>query len=91
MHPTGTPAPSQTRAPSQIAVLDGEPWLLYVWVLRGKNTRDMFLARPDGNDAHAIAREIPGDHAAPSWSADGSRMKPIRSSLASAGATQSAV
>jgi Tol biopolymer transport system component len=67
-------APSRTEAPSRIAVLDGEPWLLYVWVLRGKNTRDMFLARPDGSDSHPITQDVPGDHAAPSWSADGSHI-----------------
>ncbi len=68
------PAPSPAAAPSQIAVLDGDPWLLYVWVLRGKNTRDVFLVRPDGSDSHAIARDVPGEHAAPSWSADGSNL-----------------
>lgn len=86
--PRATPAasaPSRTAAPSRIAVLEGEPWLLYVWVLRGKNTRDMFLARPDGSDSHPITQDVPGDHAAPSWSADGAHIVFVVRNPASAG------
>jgi Tol biopolymer transport system component len=57
-----------------IAVLDGEPWIVYVGYQPGKQTKDLFLVRADGADAHVIVTEVPGVHAAPSWSPDGSRI-----------------
>jgi len=65
---------SQTPAPSRIAVLDGEAWLLYAWYQPGKEIKDVFLARSDGTDAHPIVGDVPGEHTAPSWSADGAHI-----------------
>lgn len=60
--------------PIPIAVKDGEPWQLYAWYLPGKDTKDLFLMRPDGTDAHPIATDLPGEHTAPGWSSDGQRI-----------------
>ena len=57
-----------------MAVLDGEPWIVYNWFLDGKQSKDLFLARPDGSDAHPILTDLPGEHVAPTWSPDGSRI-----------------
>ena len=57
-----------------MAILPGEPWLLYEWFHDGKDTKDLFLARPDGSDAHVIVTDIPGEHRAASWSPDGTRI-----------------
>ena len=65
---------SATPATTPIAVLDGEPWIAYEWFQTGKDTKDLFLARPDGSDAHVIATDVPGSHYSPSWSPDGSRI-----------------
>jgi Tol biopolymer transport system component len=65
---------STTPAPSQPPVLPGEPWLLYQWFQEGKDTKDLFLARPDGSDAHAIVTDVPGEHKGGTWSPDGSRI-----------------
>jgi len=72
--PTVAASPSATPVPSSIAVLDGEPWIVYEWFQPGKDTKDLLLARPDGSDAHAIATDVPGSHYSPSWSPDGSRI-----------------
>ncbi|MEO8572189.1 MAG: hypothetical protein ABI553_10890 [Chloroflexota bacterium] len=56
-----------------ITVRNGEPWVLFAWYLPGKNTKDIFLARPDGTDAHAILTNLPGERGAPAWAPDGSR------------------
>ena len=74
--PSPDPRPSvsggQASAPA-IAVGDGEPWLLYSWYAAGKSTKDIYLVRPDGTDAHKILGDLPGGHTSPSWSPDGSR------------------
>jgi len=74
--PTAMPdaTPSPTAKPSPIAVKDGEPWIVYAWYQEGKQTKDLFLARADGTDAHVIATDIPGEHIAASWSPDGSQI-----------------
>ena len=76
--PTSTPtvgaAPSAIPTSTPIAVLDGEPWIVYEWLQEGKDTKDLFLVRPDGSDAHVIATDVPGRHYSPSWSPDGSRI-----------------
>jgi Tol biopolymer transport system component len=75
---TSTPfvsaAPSASAAATPIAILDGEPWITYEWFQLGKDTKDLFLARPDGSDAHVIATDVPGSHYSPSWSPDGRRI-----------------
>ncbi len=62
--------PSATQMP----VLTGEPWVAYDWYQEGKDTRDLFLVRPDGSDRHPIATDVPGDHREPAWSPDGTRI-----------------
>jgi len=57
-----------------MAVLPGEPWILYEWFRDGKDTKDLFLVRLDGSDAHAIVTDIPGEHRAAAWSPDGTRI-----------------
>ncbi len=65
--PTVAAAPSATAAPTPIAVLDGEPWIVYSW---GPGS-GLSLMRPDGSDAHEIAFDLPGDAEHPDWSPDG--------------------
>src|SRR5258705_7950396 len=60
-----------TPAPSPFAIKHGEPWLLYQWFQEGSSTKDLFLSRPDGSDAHAIVTDAPGEHTAATWSPDG--------------------
>jgi len=66
-----TPSPAN---PVPVAVKDGEPWIVYAWYQDGKQTKDLFLVRADGTDAHVIATDVPGEHTAASWSPDGSRI-----------------
>jgi Tol biopolymer transport system component len=81
--PSATPPPSVAPAtaaatfapsPSPVAILDGEPWIAYEWWLPDHEEQDIFLARPDGSDAHPILTEIPGEHRGPAWSPDGQRL-----------------
>lgn len=71
--PSSAPTPSLAASPSPIAVLDGEPWVLSGWYLPGKDTKDLFLTRPDGTDQHAILTDLPGERVAPAWAPDGTR------------------
>jgi TolB protein len=68
--PTATPGPTATPTPTSIAVLPGEPWLVYSWA---ESPEGWYLAlmRPDGSDAHHILTDVPGEHKSPSWSPDG--------------------
>ena len=66
-----TPTPAMTPSATPMAVAPGEPWLVYEWLTPGKDTKDLFLVRPDGSDPHAIATEVPGSHFSASWSPDG--------------------
>jgi Tol biopolymer transport system component len=63
--PTASPTPQLTP----IAVLDGEPWIVYGWA----DNKGWYLAlmRPDGSDAHKILTEVPGEHKAAAWSPNG--------------------
>ncbi len=73
--PTVAAAPSSTQSPTPIAVLDGEPWVVYNWprpVEEGPWA--IYLTRPDGSDAHEIAADVPGVHRAPAWSPDGTKV-----------------
>jgi|GEM_PF-2504323 len=70
--PSASTAPSPSTNPGFV-VKAGEPWVLFAWYLPGKNTKDLFLARPDGTDAHPILTDMPGERIAPAWSPDGSR------------------
>lgn len=65
------PAPSSMPSPTPIAVLPGEPWILYRWLRQDSDKRGLFLARPDGSDVHGIVTDVPGEHTAPAWSPDG--------------------
>jgi dipeptidyl aminopeptidase/acylaminoacyl peptidase len=67
-------SPIRPSVEPSIAVLDGEPWIVYAGYQPGKQTKDLFLVRADGADAHVIVTEVPGVHAAPSWSPDGTRI-----------------
>jgi Tol biopolymer transport system component len=62
-----------TASPTSVEVLPGEPWILSAWYLPGKQTKNLFLVRPDGTDSHVILSGLPGEHMAASWSPDGSR------------------
>jgi Tol biopolymer transport system component len=80
---TSTPtAPATTGAspstvttnpsPTPIAVLDGEPWIVYQWA--PQHGRGLYLMRPDGSDSHEIAPELTGEAGGPDWSPDGERI-----------------
>ena len=64
-------APTPTPVPTPMAIRPGEPWILYEWFQESKDTKDLFLVRPDGSDAHPIVTDVPGEHKAASWSPDG--------------------
>ena len=65
---TVTPTPS----PTPIAVLDGEPWIVYQW--DPERGQGLYLMRPDGSDSHEIAPELTGEAGGPDWSPDGERI-----------------
>lgn len=67
----GTATPAGSTAP---AIQPGEPWLVYHWYQAGKQTKDIFLVRPDGSDAHPITADVAGEHTFPSWSPDGTQI-----------------
>ncbi|MEO6570551.1 MAG: hypothetical protein ABIO83_03300, partial [Ilumatobacteraceae bacterium] len=70
--PSAATQPSTTTTtPAQAEPADGA-WLVYHWIKPGKRTKDLFLVRPDGSDAHAIASDVAGEHKFPAWSPDGS-------------------
>jgi TolB protein len=53
-----------------MAVLPGEPWLVYGWAAEPGGWY-LALMRPDGSDAHRILTDVPGEHKAAAWSPDG--------------------
>ena len=66
---------SAIPSPTPIAVLDGEPWIVFGWPRVATDGRwAIFLMRPDGSDAHEIAADVPGEHKAAAWSPDGKRL-----------------
>ena len=71
---TESPTLTAPPRPTPMAIVDGEPWILYEWFQDGKDTKDLFLVRPDGSDAHAIVTDIPGEHRAAAWSPDGTQI-----------------
>ena len=82
----GTPAPagSPTSLPSaseppaiasvkpSIAVLDGEPWIVYQ--PDPGHGQGLYLMRPDGSDAHAIPTNLAGEAGSPDWSLNGKQI-----------------
>jgi Tol biopolymer transport system component len=69
--PSATPIAAATATP--IAILPGEPWLVYNWP-GADGGWGLSLVRPDGTDAHAILTELPDEQRAPAWSPDGSKL-----------------
>ena len=72
--PTSAPTQSPTQAPTPPPVLEGEAWLVYESYEPDHDVKSIFLARPDGTDAHPIATDVPGEHRGPVWSPDGERI-----------------
>jgi dipeptidyl aminopeptidase/acylaminoacyl peptidase len=71
---SATPRVTATPAPTPIVVLPGEPWFAYHWYQDGKDTKDLFLVRPNGTDRHAIVIAVPGEHKGATWSPDGTKI-----------------
>ena len=70
--PTTAASPSTvapTPLPTPIAVLDGEPWIVYQW--DPERGQGLYLMRPDGSDAHEIPTNLTGEAGSPDWSPDG--------------------
>ncbi len=70
--PASLASPRPTATP--LAVLPGEPWLVYNWPLADGSGWGLHLVRPDGTDDHPILTELPGEQRAPAWSPDGTRL-----------------
>ena len=66
----GSPAASATDA---TAVLAGDAWIAYQWVIPGGG-EGIFLVRPDGTGLHQLVPELDGGQWHPDWSPDGSRI-----------------
>jgi Tol biopolymer transport system component len=70
-----SPATTATSSPSASATptmqVDGS-WIVYQWV--PQHGQNLYLARPDGSDAHEIATELPGEAFHPDWSPDGKQI-----------------
>jgi Tol biopolymer transport system component len=64
-------APTEPPSPSAPRVFPGDRWILYV---TPPPAPGLFLARPDGSDAHRIATEVTGLIADPTWSPDGEQI-----------------
>jgi Tol biopolymer transport system component len=58
-----------TPSPTPIAVLDGEPWIVYQW--DPERGQGLYLMRPDGSDAHEITTKLTGEAGSPDWSPNG--------------------
>ncbi len=79
---SASPAAASTSTPlaatpvfTPVAVLAGEPWIVYGWPrVTGDGRWAIFLMRPDGSGAHEIAADVPGEHKGPAWSSDGSKL-----------------
>lgn len=69
-----SPSPSASTPPSTIAILPGEPWLVYPTPSDVRTGGGLILVREDGTDRHEILARpnVRLDH--PDWSPDGSRL-----------------
>jgi Tol biopolymer transport system component len=63
-----TPTPA-SASPESIAVLPGEPWLVYQY-----EDHNLRLIRPDGADMHLLLSDESRDQSHPDWSPDGARI-----------------
>ena len=74
--PTATVAPTATATatpnPTPMAVLPGEPWIVYQWIAESGN--GLYLVRPDGSYGHRILEDVSGDLFHPDWSPDGQQI-----------------
>jgi len=68
MPPSSAPM-SMTPSPSAVAVVPGEPWILYQWMAGGGD--GLYLVRPDGTAGHRILADLPPQVYHPEWSPDG--------------------
>ena len=68
-----SPTPMPTVAPTPVAVLPGEPWIVYNWPIPDSGWA-LHLVRPDGSDDHPILTDLPDDQRSPAWSPDGSKL-----------------
>lgn len=64
-------AVAQSPDPSDIAVGDGEDWIIFQWDYPDKG---LYLIRPDGVGLHRLAPDLGGEHIQPTWSPDGQRI-----------------
>jgi Tol biopolymer transport system component len=72
---TPTLQPSMTPSPSPaIAILPGEPWILYGRHVDDRPKKALYLVRPDGSDDHRILPEVGGYVSGLNWSPDGTRI-----------------
>jgi Tol biopolymer transport system component len=67
--PTAMSSPGAYAAPTMQVI---GSWIVYQWV--PEHEQGLYLARPDGSDAHEIAIELPGEALHPDWSPDGAQI-----------------
>ncbi|MDH5243256.1 MAG: hypothetical protein OEX05_04920 [Chloroflexota bacterium] len=73
--PTATAAvPSPT---DDVAVADGEEWIVFQW-LDPAGVDGIFLVRRDGTGQHQLVTDLPGEETHPDWSPDGRQIAFIR-------------
>ena len=74
--PTATAMLAATPSPTPIAVLTGEPWIVYEGPIEGGAGNR--AVRPDGTDDHWLTPDVPlpsgGWQVHPDWSPDGTRL-----------------
>ncbi len=70
--PSARPTPSASSGASPDPTGGVEPWIVYQW--EREHGQGLYLAHPDGSDAHEIATELPWEAFHPDWSPDGSRI-----------------
>ena len=64
---SASPVISSRPTQGPVAVLPGEPWLVYTWAAEPGGWY-LALMRPDGSDAHQILTDVPGEKRSVSWS-----------------------
>ncbi len=52
----------------------GDAWITYEWFDEGDDFKSIFVARPDGTEAHVISDPELGEVRGPTWSPDGKRI-----------------